>query len=76
MPFALLTAYAEMQPRLDAERQLEMVHAVAAGSGQMKTADRKKWLEALQRQAELPRRSKHEAASLEELQKLGKVSYG
>ena len=65
----MLSAYLEMLPSLRAEEQLEAVDTAAAGSGSMKTADRKQFIKDLRRRAGALRPTKR--ASAADLQALG-----
>lgn len=70
MPEALVGAYAEMRPRLEAEQLLGTFEATAAGSGQMKRSDFLKWHSELKRAAGL-RRAKHRPKTAAEWKAVG-----
>lgn len=46
-----MRAYAKMRPRIEAERQLDMVAAFQAAGGRMKKADADKYISRLRRAA-------------------------
>ena len=64
----LLGAYARMLPRLQAEEELRLIAAVAAGTGAMKKNDQKSYLRRLASLAGTP---KKRPTTLAELQQMG-----
>lgn len=51
MPLALLNSYAEMLPRLKAERDIRMMNVIGAGTGSLKKAAHQRFVRRLEREA-------------------------
>jgi hypothetical protein len=61
---ALLRAYAAMLPRLEAEEDIRLVNALAAGSGSLRKHDLQSYLRGLERDAR-PRQPRRVASEAE-----------
>lgn len=71
LPAGKFAPYAEMLPRLEAQRKLDTYHAVLAGSGQMRQEDQRDWLRELDRHRRGGRLPVRKPQSADELRALG-----